>query len=67
MSSAENIAKRVLDPDQTQETPSLAWIQTVWYSDGIPERIFRKSWFWTKSADEKKACKMTQYYRLLNI
>ena len=32
----------------------LIWIQTVWHSDGIPERIFRKSWFWKKSADDKK-------------
>ena len=29
-------------------------IQTVWHSDGIPEIIFRKSWFWKKSADGKK-------------
>ena len=28
--------------------------QTVWPSDGIPKRIFQKSWFWKKSADDKK-------------
>ena len=26
-------------------------------SDGIPERIFRKSWFWKKFADDKKNMK----------
>ena len=26
----------------------LVWIQTVWHSDGIPERIFRKNRFWKK-------------------
>ena len=30
----------------------LIWIQTVWHSDGISERIFQKSWFWKKSADD---------------
>ena len=30
--------------------PGLIWIQSVWHSDGIPERFFRKSWFWNKSA-----------------
>ena len=29
----------------------LIWIQTVWHLDGISERIFQKSWFWKKSAD----------------
>ena len=24
----------------------LIWIQIVWHSDNIPERILRKSWFW---------------------
>ena len=35
-------------------------MQTVWHCDGIPERIFLKSWFWKKSADDKKSCKITQ-------
>ena len=41
----------------------LIWIQTVWHSDGVPERIFRRSWFWKKSSDDKKknTCKITQY------
>ena len=26
----------------------LIWIKIVWHSDGIPERIFQKSWFLTK-------------------
>ena len=38
-------------PDKTS---GLIWIQTVWHSDGIPERIFRKCWFWNKSADDKR-------------
>ena len=29
-------------------------------TDSIHERIFWKSWFWKKSADDKKACKITQ-------
>ena len=36
------------------------WIQTVWHSYGIPERIFQGSWFWKKIADDKKASKITQ-------
>ena len=35
----------------------LIWIQTVWHSDGIPERIFRKSCLWIKSADDIKSTK----------
>ena len=37
--------------------PSLIWIQAFWHSDGIPERLFQKSWFWKKSADDKKSMK----------
>ena len=33
-----------LDPDQAQQD----WIHTIWHSDGIPEFIFKKSW-WQKS------------------
>ena len=39
---------------------NLIWIQTVWHFDGIPERNFRKGWFWKKSADDKKASKASQ-------
>ena len=38
----------------------LTWIKTIWHSDGIPEIIFRKSWCWKKSADDKKAWKISQ-------
>ena len=31
----------------------LIWIQDVWHSDIIPERIFWKSYFWKKSSDDK--------------
>ena len=34
----------------------LIWIQTVWHSDGIPERIFPNCWFWKKSR-QQKTCK----------
>ena len=33
----------------------LIMIQAVWHSDGIPERIFLKSWFKKKSADNNKS------------
>ena len=32
----------------------LIWIQTVWCSDGIPERFIWKGWFLKKSVDNKK-------------
>ena len=32
----------------------MIWIQAVWHSDGISEIIFRKSWFWNKSAEDKR-------------
>ena len=32
----------------------LIWIQTVWHSDGIPERIFQKREFLKNSANDKK-------------
>ena len=32
-------------------------IQTVWHSDSIIDRIFHKSWFWEKSADDKISMK----------
>ena len=31
----------------------LFWIQTVWHSDGIPERSFNKNLILKKSADDK--------------
>ena len=36
-----------LDPDQTDRMLVLIWIQTVWYSDNVPERICLK-----RSADD---------------
>ena len=32
----------------------LVWIQSIWHSDGIPKRSFRKIWSWKNSADGKK-------------
>ena len=41
------------------KTSGLIWIQNVWHSDGIPERIFQHWMILKKSADDKKACKIT--------
>ena len=38
----------------------LFWTQSVWQSDGIPKRIFPKSWFWKKSADDKQKKNISQ-------
>ena len=45
-------------------TSGLIWFQTVWHSDGIPKRIFQKSWFWKKSADKKKHAKFPRRQRV---
>ena len=39
----------------------LIWIQTVWHSDGIPERVFFfKKLILKKIADDKKAYKISK-------
>ena len=38
----------------THRLSVLIWVQTIWYSDCIPERIFRKSWFWKKFNRQQK-------------
>ena len=45
-----------LDPDQDSKHAVLIWIQSVWHSDSVYERIFWKSKFWKKSdsADDNK-------------
>ena len=43
------------------------WIQTVWHFDSNPERIFWKSQFWKKSADDKKSMKNYPACNELNI
>ena len=43
-----------LDPDQARQKVGLIWIQSVWHSNGIPERIFRKRWFWKNQQTTKK-------------
>ena len=40
-------------------TSGLIWIQPVWHSDGILEKNFLKKFISKKSADDKKACKIT--------
>ena len=37
---------------------SLTWIQTVWHTDGIPEKKSSKMLILKKSADDKKALKI---------
>ena len=62
MSSADNLCKQIgprsgppKRPDQARQNVGPDRGQSVWHSDGIPERIIRKSWFWKKSAaDDKK-------------
>ena len=39
---------------RADKTSGLIWIESIWHSDAIPERIFRKNWFWKKSAVDKK-------------
>ena len=43
----------------------LIWSQTVWHSDGIPERPFWKKLIKKKSTDDKKAYKITQHAKSL--
>ena len=49
---------RLLQTDWTQiwpdKTSGLIWIWTALHSGDIPERFIRRSWFWKKSADDKK-------------
>ena len=55
-----------LDTDQDLQNVGLIWIKTIWRvsnsdSDGIPARIFMKKLILKKSADDQKACKITQH------
>ena len=45
----------------------LIWIQSVWHTDGIPVRIFQKSWFRKKTADDKKAGNISQDAKVNDI
>ena len=45
----------------------LVWTQIVWRSDGIPERFYFKKLILKKSADDKKACKITQQACLFDL
>ena len=54
VSSAHNLCKQIGARSGLTIMSGLIWIQSVCHSDGIPERVFQKSWFWKKSADEKK-------------
>ena len=44
-----------LDADQARQDVGLIWIQTVWHSDGTPEKKKKKkSLFWKPPSDDKK-------------
>ena len=58
VSSADNLYKQFGHRSGPDKTSGLLWIQNVWHSDGIPERIFRKGW--KKSADDNKSWKITK-------
>ena len=54
MSSTDNFCKQI----GPRSGPAKCWALSgsiLFETDGIPERIFRKSWFWKKSADDKKS------------
>ena len=54
-----NLLQTVWTQIRHDETSGLIWIQTVWNSDGISERNFRKSLFWKKNINRwQKAWKI---------
>ena len=54
-SSADNLYKTFLTQIRPDKALGLIWIQTVWHSDGIPEKVFLKVDFEKKkSANDKK-------------
>ena len=58
VSSADNFCKKFGPrPGPTKCRAESRSKLTVWRFDGIPEILFLKSWFWKKSADDKKASK----------
>ena len=61
MSSNDDFCKQFvwtqISPDKSS---ALFWIQTVWHSDGIPERIVRKGWFLKKISTRQNYMKKFQ-------
>ena len=51
---------------RTHKMLGLIWTQTVWHSDGISERIFRKSGIRKKSAEGKSHEKLPSMQRVKN-
>ena len=49
--TADNLWKS-LDPDQDWKNVGPDLAPTLWHNDNFPERIFRKKFFWKKSAEE---------------
>ena len=56
--------QKVWNQIRPDKTSGLIWIQTVWHSGGIPERSFRKKWFWKKAADGKQQAKLPSMLRV---
>ena len=65
VSSAENLCKQFWTQIRPNETSGPILIQTVWHSGGIPERIFRKSWFWKISRRPKEHEKLPSRQRVM--
>ena len=67
VSSADTPLQTVWTQIRTDRVLVLIWIQTVWHSDGILERIFRKSWFWKKPVDDKKKQEKSPSMQLITL
>ena len=58
-----------MDPDQAQQNVGPDLDPNFWHSDGIPKIFEKFNLKKKKSADNKKACKITQHaksYRVVN-
>ena len=58
--SAHNLCKKIGPRSGPTKLSGLIWFQSVCHSDGIPESFFEKVDFEKKSADDKKAEKISQ-------
>ena len=62
------VCQKPLQTVRTQIRPdvksSLIWVQTVWHSTGIPERIFWKCYFWKNQQSTKKCTKLPSIQRV---
>ena len=65
VASTDNL-QTVLTQIRSDKMLGLIWIQSVWHSNCIPERIFWKSWFW-KNQLTKKDEKFLRGQRVKNL